>query len=217
MEGNSSRRSTNEIDTNNMATTEKENNRIFQPKCLINGFVTILTRWVPLVEQELLILPEHLSSPPVFSRVHVTRSLVLCVWFVDHCLSFCPFYFCLCVFCPSICKFWLHLWYLQTLLAYHWTTPVTKPNLFFKTWLPLLHGPFISISLCTYMMLYSFWLVFLLWRSIQSQTLLQFVSGSLIDGDTENKTSEHCQCLMFAIPLLVHIQQVRCSLNCIYT
>jgi hypothetical protein len=152
-----------------MATTEKENNRIFQPKCLINGFVTILTRWVPLVEQELLILPEHLSSPPVFSRVHVTRSLVLCVWFVDHCLSFahlscflyhhlsmnhwqtvttsvigcfsieektikknitsytyvtrslvlcvwfvdhclsfCPFYFCLCVFCPSIYKFWLH-------------------------------------------------------------------------------------------------------------
>jgi hypothetical protein len=43
---------------NNMATTEKENNRIFQPKCLINGFVTILTRWVPLVEQELLIPPE---------------------------------------------------------------------------------------------------------------------------------------------------------------
>jgi hypothetical protein len=39
MEGNSSRRSTNEIDTNNMATTEKENNRIFQPKCLINGFL----------------------------------------------------------------------------------------------------------------------------------------------------------------------------------
>ena len=127
-EGNSSRRSTNEIDTNNMATTEKENNRIFQPKCLINGFVTILTRRVPLVEQELLILPEHLSSLPVYSRVRVTRSLVLCVCFVDHCLSFCPFSFCLCVFCPSICKFWLHLWYLQTLLAYHWHTPVTKPK-----------------------------------------------------------------------------------------
>ena len=79
MEGNSSRRSTNEIDTNKMATTEKENNRIFQPKCIINGFVTILTRRVPLVEQELLILPEHLTSPPVFSRVPVTRSLVLCV------------------------------------------------------------------------------------------------------------------------------------------
>ena len=33
-------------------------------------------------------LPEHLSSPPVFSRVRVTRSLVLCVCFVDRCLYF---------------------------------------------------------------------------------------------------------------------------------
>jgi hypothetical protein len=37
-------------------------------------------RQVPLVEHELLILPEHLSSPPVFSEVRVTRSLVLCVF-----------------------------------------------------------------------------------------------------------------------------------------
>ena len=43
---------------------------------------------MPLVEQELLIRPEHLSSSPVFSRVRVTRSLVLCVCFVDTCLSF---------------------------------------------------------------------------------------------------------------------------------
>ena len=33
-------------------------------------------------------LPEHLSSPPVFSGVRVIRSLVLYVWFVDRCLSF---------------------------------------------------------------------------------------------------------------------------------
>jgi hypothetical protein len=38
--------------------------------------------------QELLTLPEHLSSPPVFSGVRVTRSLVLCVCFVDRCLVF---------------------------------------------------------------------------------------------------------------------------------
>ena len=31
---------------------------------------------------------EHMSSPPVFSGVHVTRSSVLYVWFVDRCLSF---------------------------------------------------------------------------------------------------------------------------------
>ena len=52
------------------------------------GFVTRLTRRVPLVGQELLTLPEHLSSPPVFSGVRVTRSLVLCVCFVDRCLYF---------------------------------------------------------------------------------------------------------------------------------
>jgi hypothetical protein len=36
--------------------------------------------------QELLTIPEHLSSPPVFSVVRVTRSLV------DHCLLHCLFF-----------------------------------------------------------------------------------------------------------------------------
>jgi hypothetical protein len=36
-------------------------------------------------------LPEHLSSPPAFSVVRVTRSLVWCVCFVDRCLSLCTF------------------------------------------------------------------------------------------------------------------------------
>jgi len=49
---------------------------------------TRLTRRVPIVEQELLSLPEHLNSPPVFRGVCVTRSLVLCVCFVDRFLSF---------------------------------------------------------------------------------------------------------------------------------
>jgi hypothetical protein len=40
-----------------------------------------------LVEQELLTLPNHLSSPPVCNGVRVTRYLVLCVCFVDRCLS----------------------------------------------------------------------------------------------------------------------------------
>ena len=44
-------------------------------------------------------LPEHLSSPPVFSGVRVTRSLYLCVCFVDRCLSFCSFGHC--VVCSS--------------------------------------------------------------------------------------------------------------------
>ena len=50
-------------------------------------------------------LPEYLSSPPVFSGVRVTRSLVLCVCFVDRCLSFCPFSFGHCVICSSIYGF----------------------------------------------------------------------------------------------------------------
>jgi hypothetical protein len=59
--------------------------------------------WIgmPLVEQERPTLPEHMSSPPVFSGVRVTRSLVLCVCFVDRCLSFCPFSFSHCVACSS--------------------------------------------------------------------------------------------------------------------
>ena len=61
--------------------------------------------------------PEHLSSPPVFSRVRVTRYLVLYVCFVDRCLSFCTFSFGHCVDCSSsIYGFALYLWYLQTLL-----------------------------------------------------------------------------------------------------
>ena len=57
------------------------------------------------MEQELPVLPEHLSSPPVCSGVCVTISLVLCVCFVDRCLSFCPFSFGHCVVCSSIYGF----------------------------------------------------------------------------------------------------------------
>ena len=49
--------------------------------------------------------------------VRVTRSLVLCVCFIDGFLSYCPFSFGHCVVCSSsISGFWLHPWYLQTLL-----------------------------------------------------------------------------------------------------
>jgi hypothetical protein len=80
---------------------------------------------MPLVEQELPTLPEHMDSPMVLV-VRVTRSLVLCVCFVDRFLSFCTFSFGHCVvyflryadsnypFC--IFKFFLHyilldIWY----------------------------------------------------------------------------------------------------------
>ena len=77
---------------------------------LITGFVTRLAQRVPLVEQELLTLPEHMRSRPVFSGVPVPRSLDLCVCFVNRCLSFCV------VCSSSIYGFWLPLWYLQSRL-----------------------------------------------------------------------------------------------------
>ena len=69
------------------------------------------------MEQELLTLPEPLGSPPVFSGVRVTRSLVLYVClFVCRCLSFCTLSFDHCVVCSSsIYGLCLPLWYLQTL------------------------------------------------------------------------------------------------------
>jgi len=43
---------------------------------------------VPLVEHELLILLEQISSLPVFSGVRVTRSLAVCVCFLDRFILF---------------------------------------------------------------------------------------------------------------------------------
>jgi hypothetical protein len=86
--------------------------------------------------------PEHLRSLPVFSRVRVPRSLVLCVCCVDRCLSLFFWPLCclsffdlrilitpsvsfgLCVVCPSlIYGFWLPLQYLLALvLSVLWFT-----------------------------------------------------------------------------------------------
>ena len=62
--------------------------------CLIFWPCIFLT--MSLVEQEMPTLPEHMSSPPVFSWVRVTRSLALYLCFVDRCLSFCTFFWPLC-------------------------------------------------------------------------------------------------------------------------
>jgi hypothetical protein len=67
------------------------------------------------VEQEIFTFPEPPSSPPVFSRVRVARSLVFCVCF-DRCLFFCPFSFDYCVVYSSITNS-DYLFYLQTLLV----------------------------------------------------------------------------------------------------
>ena len=55
----------------------------------------------------------YLSFWSTWVHLRVTWSLVLCVCFVDRCLSFCHFSFGYCVVCPSIYGFWLLLWYLR--------------------------------------------------------------------------------------------------------
>jgi len=57
------------------------------------------------------------TSTLVFSGIRVTRSLALCVCFVDRCSSVCSLSFDHYVVCPSIYGFWLPPWYLQTLLV----------------------------------------------------------------------------------------------------
>jgi hypothetical protein len=81
---------------------------------LITGFVTRLIRRVQLAEQELLALPEHLSSPPVFSEVRVTRSLVFCLF----CRSLFVLLYFIRLAIVLIYGFWLPLWYLQALLEH---------------------------------------------------------------------------------------------------
>ena len=60
---------------------------------LITWCVTKLTHRVSLVKQERFTLPENLSSHPDLSGVRNTRSLVLYVCLVDHCLSFLTLFF----------------------------------------------------------------------------------------------------------------------------
>jgi hypothetical protein len=57
-----------------------------------HGFVTRLTRRVPLVEQKLLTLPEHLSPPRLLvGFVLLDLLFYMYVLFLYRCLSFCTF------------------------------------------------------------------------------------------------------------------------------
>ena len=62
--------------------------RSFPHPWLITGLVT---RRLPQMNQELLTLQEYPSTPPVFSRVRVVRSLVFCVMFCRSLLVLLPF------------------------------------------------------------------------------------------------------------------------------
>ena len=85
----------------------------------ITGFVTRLTQQVPLVEQVLLTLSEHLSSPPVFCSCYSIFSFMcmFCRLLFVLLSKILSFSFGHCVVCSSlIYRFWLPIWYLQSLL-----------------------------------------------------------------------------------------------------
>jgi len=70
---------------------------------------TCLWSWVSLVEQKIFILLNHLSLSPVFSRVHVTRSLIFSVVFCRSLFFLLSFSFwSFCQFFP-IYRLWLLL------------------------------------------------------------------------------------------------------------
>jgi hypothetical protein len=65
---------------------------------------------IKLVKQELLTLPQHMSSPPVFIGVRVTQSLFFCVMLWMSFVCHFGLFFGHCDVCPSIYRFWLPLW-----------------------------------------------------------------------------------------------------------
>jgi hypothetical protein len=117
-----------------------------------------------------LTFPEHLSSPKVLSGVHVTLSLVLCVCFVDRCLSFFNF-----SFRPLYCLFFLDIWILITPLvssckSNYYTNTMTAQKLYF-------------VSIFFYRLSIAHWCLTLLenlWSDLQKKTLNLFYSFSKV-------------------------------------
>ena len=73
----------------------------FYVLCLYDRETHIMLPYI--VEQELLAIPEHLRSPPGFSAVRVVDSLVFCLVFCRHSLSFFHFFF---LFTVALSIFW---------------------------------------------------------------------------------------------------------------
>jgi hypothetical protein len=106
------------LKTNLMQSLVVSTSHSFPHSWLITGLVTRLTRWVPLVDQELLTPLEHPGSSRVLVEFSLLDLCALCMLcrslFVLLYVLFWP----LCCLSFLIYGFWLHLWYLQTLLTY---------------------------------------------------------------------------------------------------
>jgi hypothetical protein len=101
--------------------------------------------------RELLLVTKHLNSPLVFSGICVIRFLVLCVCFVDCCLSLCSFHFTIVlsvlllftdsdypfgIFWPLCCLFFFYLQILITPLVSFGHCVVCSSSIY-RFWLPL--------------------------------------------------------------------------------
>ena len=112
----------------------------FPHSWIITRVVTRVARWEPLLEQELLALPEHLSSPPGFSGVHVANFLVFCVLFCRSLFFLCPFFLChcsLCVLCFSASQSEYPFGIFKLFLSLPTTHLKVKQNLAFSVFLDL--------------------------------------------------------------------------------
>ena len=98
--------------------------RFFPHAWLITEFVTRVAWRVPLMEQELLTLLDHMSSPLVFSRARVAQSLVFCV-----------------ALCRSLSvRFSFFFWPLYCLSFFNLRiliTPLVSSNFSWKIWIQL--------------------------------------------------------------------------------
>jgi hypothetical protein len=84
--------------------------RYFSHSWLIAGFVAGVKLERCFHFRRAWVQPRFLAEFVLLDR----RFSLWCI--IGRCLFFCPFSFDYCVFCPTICGFWLPLWYLQTLL-----------------------------------------------------------------------------------------------------
>jgi hypothetical protein len=89
---------------------------------------------VPLVKQELSILPEQPSSPPVFSLVRFVQSLVFCVVFCKSLLVYLYFSFGHCIVCPSDSRVLVTSFVFQT-FSFTWIYIYIPPKM--KMWFVL--------------------------------------------------------------------------------
>jgi hypothetical protein len=86
-----------------------------------------VTRWVSHMKQELLTIPEHPSSPPVFRSVRVARSLVFSIVFCRSLFVFLSFFFWP-LYCLSLNLRILITFFGIFILFFHFKQLTTKTN-----------------------------------------------------------------------------------------